>query len=139
MKFDFKIIKQAYSKAKIAPPQSFQCPPVIEYSFGQPEKFVCLDLIVNGSVCGQLFDSFKALQLHRANGTRFGGDHGALTITSLVLTNQCFNCRTILATRMSATQHVRNAYYFGFCRPGLAKFKCQLIPIENAICCPNCF
>ena len=40
---------------------------------------------------------------------------------------------------MSATQHVRNAYFTGHCRPGLAKFKCQLTPIEDDICCPICF
>ena len=111
IKLDFKLIKRADSTAKIAPPESFTSPPVIEYPLDQPEMFVCLDLAANGRVCGQLVDSFEALQLHRANGTRFGGGHGALTIASLAMTNQCFNCRAILAARMSATQHVRNAYF----------------------------
>ena len=90
---------------KNAPPESFRSPPLIEYPFDQPEQFVCLDLIVNGSVCGQLFDSLKALQLHRANGTRFGGDHGALTITSLVLTNRCLIVvpSWLLACRLRST------------------------------------
>ena len=102
------------------------------------DDFTCLDRLADGTVCGKVFANFKQLQLHRANATRDGGDHGAFTVSSLIITNECCSCGTILATRAAAKQHLRNAITMGYCRPSqtrrLYARTIPILPIKCIIC-----
>ena len=81
------------------------------------------------------FANFKQLQVHRANATRAGGDHGAYTLAVFIMTNECCNCGTILAS-MAAKQHSRDDAAIGFCRPRQTRRKrCgPYFPIKCIIC-----
>jgi hypothetical protein len=84
---DLSIIKERFISVAVPPPEHKDAQDIIVMN---PNKdFVCLDITKDGSVCGKVFRDFKALQLHRINGTLSGGEHGCLTVASLVITNVC--------------------------------------------------
>jgi hypothetical protein len=66
------------------------------------------------------------------------GEHGCLTVTSLVISNQCYCCEALFATRLSAMQHVRNAFSTGHCRTDLKLIPTERTEIAGDISCKIC-
>jgi hypothetical protein len=115
IKVDFNEIKNRFISPAFSPPGNVSSiPPDVVASSPSLNNFVCLDKKFNGEICGRNFASFRDLQLHRVNSTTIGGDHGCLTVASLVVCNCCPNCSTSFSSRETAKQHLRKAFDTGY-------------------------
>ena len=82
--------------------------------------------------------AYKGLVIHRVNSSKSGGQHGALTLGSLVLSNACINCRSVFSCRQAAQLHFRNAVVRGYCIPNLGTTITTDIQSNTPITCKCC-
>ena len=118
-KCDISEIRQHFISPTIPPPD---CIPIeVPDVIGPVDDgcFICLDLDAKGEVCGKKSTSYKGLASHRVNSSKIGGQHGAPTLVSLILSNACINCRSVFSCRQAAQLHFRNAAVRGYCIPNL--------------------
>ena len=97
---------------------------------------VCELLRVDGSICGQRFQTQKALFAHQ----RFAqdGEHGTeVHAATLVVTNQCPFCSSAFSSIASAKNHFRRALFHGRCIADSAFLPVEVTPCYDVIC-PLC-
>eukprot|EP00929_Paragymnodinium_shiwhaense_P036506 TRINITY_DN1955_c0_g1_i1.p1 TRINITY_DN1955_c0_g1~~TRINITY_DN1955_c0_g1_i1.p1 ORF type:complete len:1600 (+),score=138.99 TRINITY_DN1955_c0_g1_i1:125-4924(+) len=96
--------------------------------------FVCEDTCENGEICGQRFNSLKALRKHQTSSRSKGGSHSLHNVVELILTNQCIFCRSAFATRDAAKRHLRHAMMCGACNTDQGYLNSRVEAVENPTC-----
>ena len=76
--------------------------------------YQCKQMFSNGVQCCKLFSSKQALITHQRKAN---GHDEYKSYLSLIVTNQCPRCSTILSSVSSVRQHFKNAVQRGYCRP----------------------
>ncbi len=101
-----------------------------EVAMEQIERpFVCDIVLTNGQVCGSRWSTGESLQKHAVF------EHGLVHFTrSLVVTNQCPWCSSILKTKYIAQRHVQNAMKTTRCSLDRNHFEAQVIEPKSLQC-----
>jgi len=110
----------------------------LEKKNDESHMFHCEQKLENGQRCQYKCATYKQLMLHKRTKTTNGHtQYDRVHIESMVVTNMCPFCETVLSSIASAKQHVRNALMSGSCAVDK-----NLIP--HAVCkpihtsCPIC-
>ena len=102
----------------------------------QEGSWRCSLATAEGTVCGRVFVSKRALHMHQVRTQ--GGDHGKKSpLYAGVVCNQCPSCRTTFSSMVTTRQHVRYAWLRGHCKVSMTTFAWPLLQPPSLVC-PLC-
>ena len=134
---DLKQIRNTSISAKVPPPGYHAPTQIPSMANTGSEEFICTDICENGTICGQMFSTLGALQMHRTHMTNKGGEHGRVNIVKMVLSNQCIWCHSAFASVNAAKQHVRHSVMYDQCTVD-ESFIYRRLPYKQTSVCPLC-
>eukprot|EP00929_Paragymnodinium_shiwhaense_P021066 TRINITY_DN13845_c0_g1_i1.p1 TRINITY_DN13845_c0_g1~~TRINITY_DN13845_c0_g1_i1.p1 ORF type:complete len:1628 (-),score=116.54 TRINITY_DN13845_c0_g1_i1:570-5453(-) len=100
-------------------------------------EWKCELKLADGSTCGRSFRSFKGLQIHKVKAYSLGGEHRAMAVGRIVITNQCPMCASAFSSRQAAKQHLNIAMRSDVCTVD-ASFLARPVSVPKSICCKIC-